>query len=227
MIGTIVNTVAVIGGAVVGAVFQKAISERFKVTVMQGIGLSVCLIGMQMALQSKNPLIVVASLVLGGILGEAVAIEAKLERFGKWLESKVGSHYGDVAKAFVTASLIYCVGAMAIMGSLQDGLTGDASVLFVKAMLDGITAIILASTLGIGVALSALPLFVYQGAITMTASYIQPFLQHGMIAEMTAVGGLLITGIGTNILGVTRLRVGNLLPGILFAVFGAGLFPPR
>ncbi|MTV50590.1 DUF554 family protein [Heliobacillus mobilis] len=226
MIGTIVNAAAVIGGALMGTLFHKAIAEKYKITIMQGIGLSVGLIGIQMALQTKNPLIVVASLVLGAIAGETIDIEAQLEKIGKYLESKIGSGRGDVAKAFVTASLIYCVGAMAIMGSIQDGLTGDSSILFVKSLLDGITSIILGSTLGIGVALSSIPVFLYQGAITLLSSYIQPLLKPTMVTEMTAVGGLLILGIGTNILGVTKLRVGNLLPGIIVAVIAAGLFPP-
>ncbi|MBC9785430.1 DUF554 domain-containing protein [Heliobacterium chlorum] len=226
MIGTIVNAAAVIGGALMGTLFQKAIAEKYKITIMQGIGLSVGLIGIQMALQTKNPLIVVTSLVLGAITGETIDIEAQLEKVGKYLESRVGSGHGDVAKAFVTASLIYCVGAMAIMGSIQDGLTGDSSILFVKSLLDGITSIILGSTLGIGVAISSIPVFLYQGAITLLSSYIQPLLKPAMVTEMTAVGGLLILGIGTNILGVTKLRVGNLLPGIIVAVIAAGLFPP-
>lgn len=226
MTGTMVNTVAVITGALLGTVFQRAIPEKFKVTVMQGIGLSVLLIGLQMALQTKNPLIVVVSLVLGGITGEAFDIEERLGRFGQWLEGKVGSNHGDVAKAFVTASLIYCVGAMAIMGSLQDGLTGDSSVLFVKSILDGVSAVVFASTMGIGVAFSALPVFVYQGTITLAASFLQPYLQPEMIQEMTATGGLLIMGIGLNVLGITQIRVGNLLPGIVFAMIGARFIQP-
>ncbi|MDD2421786.1 MAG: DUF554 domain-containing protein, partial [Heliobacteriaceae bacterium] len=140
-------------------------------------------------------------------------------------QGKIGSRHGYVVRGFVTASLVYCVGAMAIMGSLQDGLTGDPSILYIKSILDGVTAIVFASTLGIGVAFSVVPVFLYQGSITLGAVYLQPFLEPAMIREMTATGGLLILGIGLNLLAITKIRVGNLLPGLLFALAGGFLFP--
>ncbi|AFM43542.1 uncharacterized membrane protein, possible Na+ channel or pump [Desulfosporosinus acidiphilus SJ4] len=191
-----------------------------KTTVIQGIGLVVLLIGGSMALQTKNTLIIIASLVLGGIVGEWIDIELRLENFGKWLESKFArkGEETEFTKAFVTASLIYCVGAMAIMGSLESGLKGNHNILFAKAMLDGISAVVFASSMGVGVILSALPVFIYQGAITLGAGLLQGVLSGQVISEMGATGGLLIVGIGLNILEIKQVKVGNLLPGIFIAI---------
>lgn len=220
MLGTIVNTIAIIFGGLLGLLFGQALPEKIKRTVIQGIGLAVLLIGGSMALQTKNPLIVIASLVIGGVVGEWVDIELRLQHFGKWLERKF-SRNGQVTgftKAFVTASLIYCVGAMAIMGSLESGLKGNHNILYAKSMLDGISAIVFASSMGIGVLVSALPVFIYQGSITMAAGLLQGILSSQVIAEMGATGGLLILGIGFNILEIKEIKVGNLLPAIFIAV---------
>ncbi|MDA8097220.1 MAG: DUF554 domain-containing protein [Desulforudis sp.] len=220
MIGTIVNTVAIVAGTLVGVAIRKGIPDRIGDTVMQGLGLAVILIGLQMAFQTQNPLIVIGSIVVGAIIGELIDIERWLNRFGTWLESRFGNGAeGGIARGFVTASLLYCVGAMAILGALEDGLTGQPNTLFAKSMLDGVTSVILSSTLGIGVLFSAVPVFVYQGAITLTASSVAPVLSTWVIAELTATGGLLILAIGINILGMARIRVGNLLPAIFIAVF--------
>lgn len=220
MLGTIVNTFAIIFGGILGLLFGHALPEKMKRTVIQGIGLSVLLIGGSMALQTKNPLVVISSLVLGGILGEWIDIELRLQHLGEWLErkfAKKGQESG-FTKAFVTASLIYCVGAMAIMGSLESGLTGNNNILFAKSMLDGITAIVFASSMGIGVLASAIPVLIYQGAITLAAGLLQGVLSTPVIAEMSATGGLLIVGIGINILEIKEIKVGNLLPSIFIAV---------
>lgn len=220
MLGTIVNTLAIVIGGLIGLLFGKAFPEKIKKTVIQGIGLAVLLIGGSMALQTKNPLIIILSLVLGGILGEWIDIELRLQKLGEWLEckfSKKGQGSG-FTKAFVTTSLIYCVGAMAIMGSLESGLTGRHNILFAKSMLDGITALIFASSMGIGVLVSALPVLLYQGAITMAAGLLQTVLSSQVIAEMSAAGGLLILGIGFNILEIKEIKAGNLLPAIIVVV---------
>jgi len=220
VLGTIVNTLAIVIGGLIGLLFGKAFPEKIKKTVIQGIGLAVLLIGGSMALQTKNPLIIILSLVLGGILGEWIDIELRLQKLGEWLEckfSKKGQGSG-FTKAFVTTSLIYCVGAMAIMGSLESGLTGRHNILFVKSMLDGITALIFASSMGIGVLVSALPVLLYQGAITMAAGLLQTVLSSQVIAEMSAAGGLLILGIGFNILEIKEIKAGNLLPAIIVVV---------
>jgi hypothetical protein len=183
------------------------------------------IIGLQMALKTNNVLIVIASLVLGGILGEGVNIEARLNDFGGFLENKLSKKgEGQFTKAFVTTSLIYCVGAMAIVGALEDGLNANHSILYAKSALDGITAIIFASSMGIGVIFSALPVFVYQGSISLFAGLLQGVLSEPVVLEMSAVGGLLIFGIGINMLGIKEIKVGNLLPAIFVAVPMAILF---
>ncbi len=220
MLGTFVNTIAIVFGGLVGLLFGQAFPEKIKKTVIQGIGLAILLIGGSMALQTKNPLIIISSLVLGGIFGEWIDIELRLQHFGQWLErkfAKKGQGTG-FTKAFVTTSLIYCVGAMAIMGSLESGLNGNHNILFAKSMLDGITAVIFASSMGVGVLVSAIPVFVYQGSITMAAVLLQGILSPQVIAEMSATGGLLILGIGFNILELKEIKVGNLLPAVFIVV---------
>lgn len=220
VLGTIVNAIAILLGGIVGLLFGKALPEKIKRTVIQGIGLSVLLIGGSMALQTKNPLVIIASLVLGGIIGEWIDIEQWLQRFGHWLERKFSKNGqgGGFTKAFVTASLIYCVGAMAIMGPLESGLSGNHNILYAKSMLDGVSAIVFASSMGIGVLVSAVPVFIYQGAITLAAGFLQGILSPQVITEVGATGGLLIVGIGINILEIKEIKVGNLLPGIFMAV---------
>ncbi|WP_031514325.1 DUF554 domain-containing protein [Desulfofalx alkaliphila] len=218
MLGTVVNVAAIALGVTVGMVFKKGISEKTKSTVMQGLGLVVILIGLKTAWQTENEIIVILSLALGAIIGEYIDIEERLERVGTWLESKTGNNQGMVAKAFVSTSLIYCVGAMAIMGALEDGLTGQPNILFAKSALDGISAIIFTSTMGIGVIFSTIPVFLYQGSITLLADFFKEFLTDGMITEMNATGGLLIAAIGINILGIMKVKIGNLLPAIFLAV---------
>ncbi|SHK53523.1 DUF554 domain-containing protein [Desulforamulus aeronauticus] len=219
MTGTIANAAAIVAGTAVGLLFRKGVSESVNGTVMSGIGLAVGLIGFKMAFKTENELIVILSLVLGGIVGELLNIEGWLQRAGSLLEVKVGgAGDGEISKAFVTTSLIYCVGAMGIMGALEDGLTGNASTLYAKSLLDGTSAVIFTSTMGFGVIFSAIPVLIYQGAITLMAGSLKSFLTPAMITEMTATGGLLIVGIASNVLGIKKFKVGNLLPAILFAV---------
>lgn len=225
MVGTFVNAAAIILGTITGLVFKKGIPERVRRTILQGIGLAVILIGLQMSLQTRQVLVVVISLVLGGLTGELLNIEGGLKRLGQRLESKVGSAQGDTGKAFVTTSLIYCVGAMAIMGSIEDGLYNNPGILLTKAALDGISAIVFASTMGPGVAFSAFPVLVYQGSITLLAAHVKGFLSAAAVAEMSATGGLLIVGIGLNILNIVEIKVGNLLPAIFYAIPLAFLLP--
>lgn len=217
MTGTLVNAAAIIIGSLLGILLKKGLPDRLKSTLMYAIGLGVLLIGFKMALQSENLLIVLASLVLGGIVGETIDIERYLEKFGLYIQSRVDEN-SSIAKAFVTSSLLYCVGSMAVMGALESGLTGNHTTLYAKSILDGVTAIIFASTLGIGVLFAAIPVVLYQGAITLTASLMQPLLTAAAVAEMTGTGGLLIIGIGLNVLEIKTIKVGNLLPAILFAL---------
>ncbi|MFW5649005.1 MAG: DUF554 domain-containing protein [Candidatus Alkaliphilus sp. MAG34] len=218
MLGTIVNALAIIVGGTVGFFLKKGIPERYKESIMQGVGLSVLVIGLSGALKTDNILLMVFSTVIGVIIGEAAKIEDKLEGLGKRLENRFGNEKDGIVKGFVTGSLVYCIGAMAIMGALESGLTGNHEILFTKSLLDGVTAIIFASTLGIGVAFSSIAIFVYQGLITITASFIKPFLAESVIREMSAVGGLLILAISFNIMEVKKIRVGNMLPAIFIPV---------
>ncbi|WP_332692384.1 DUF554 domain-containing protein [Halalkalibacter lacteus] len=217
--GTLVNGLAIIIASLIGLLVRN-ISEQMKTTTMQAIALAVVVLGFGMALKSEQFLIVIGSLVIGGIIGEKIDLEARLARLGAWVEIKVGAKEdGSIAKAFVTATLIYVVGAMAILGALDSGLRGDHSVLYTKSLLDGFSAIIFTSTLGLGVIFSAIPVVLYQGVIALLATQINQFvpevLMNAFILEMTATGGIMIIAIGLNILGILHVRVANLLPSIV------------
>jgi uncharacterized membrane protein YqgA involved in biofilm formation len=220
MLGTLVNVAAILIGGLIGLLFGKTFPEKMRHTVIQGIGLAVLLIGGSMALLTKNALIVIGSLVLGGIIGELIDIELRLRNLGKWLEKTIttGEGNGQFTKAFVTSSLIYCIGAMAIMGALESGLHGNNSILYAKAMLDGISSVVFTTSLGIGVIFSALPVLIYQGGISLFAGLLQGVLSTAVINEMSATGGLLIVAIGINILEIKEIKVANLLPGIFVAI---------
>lgn len=221
--GTLVNILAVAAGCMVGLSVGQFLSDRMRNTMMAGLGLAVLLIGLQLALESQQLMIVIGSIILGGLLGEAMNIEGRLERFGQHLQKKFSAS-GKVAEGFVTASLLYCVGAMAIMGALQDGLGNEPTILYAKAALDGVASIALASTLGIGVLFSILPLLLYQGSITLAAAMATVVLTEPVVIEMNAVGGLLIIAISFDIMGLKRLPVGNLLPGVFLAAGFMWLF---
>jgi uncharacterized protein len=217
MLGTTVNAAAILLGGSLGLKAGHLLSERVRGTIMAGLGLAVLLIGVQLALKSQQPMIVIGSLIGGGLIGELLRIEERLDAFGAWLERRFKGS-GRVAEGFVTASLLYCVGAMAIMGALQDGLGHRPDILYAKSALDGVASVALASTLGVGVLFSALPLLLYQGFITLGAGLAQQLLTQPVVQEMNAVGGLLIVAIALDLLGLKRLPVGNLLPAVFLAV---------
>jgi uncharacterized membrane protein YqgA involved in biofilm formation len=182
---------------------------------MQAISLSVILIGGHAAMKADDLLGVIVCMAVGSLLGEAIRIEDRIERLGIFVEKRFGrSGNGQFAKGLVTASLVFCVGSMAIVGSLESGLTGNHDTLFAKSLLDGITSVVFASTFGGGVIVSAVPVLIYQGIITVAASTLKPFLTAAVIAQMTGVGGLLIAAIGINMLNMARIRIGNMLPAI-------------
>ena len=210
-----VNALAIAVGALVGNKLRGGISERFRSILMQGMALAVMLIGITGAIKTTDALVVVVSLAIGALVGEGVNIEKRLEQAGDALNRRVKGAEASFTQGFVSASLIFCVGAMAIVGSLDAGLRGEYSTILTKSLIDGITAAMLASTLGLGVIFSAAAVFVYQGAITLLAGLLQPLLTEAIITEMSAVGGLLIFAIGLNMQGITKIRVGNLLPAIL------------
>lgn len=221
MLGTIVNTIAVIIGATIGILLKKGIPERLSDTMMKGIGLCTLFLGISGSLKGENSLILIISMVIGALIGEGVDLDGKLNRFGSWLESKFKSKDGDkisIAEGFVSASLLFCVGAMTIVGALQSGLQGDHEMLFNKSMLDFVSSIIFASTMGVGVMLSAAFVFVYQGVITLAAQWVAPFLTDTIIAEMTCVGSVIIIGIALNLLGITKLKVMNYVPAIFIPI---------
>ncbi len=223
--GTLVNIVAVIVGSLIGRWGGRYLSAKMRQTLMVGLGLAVLLIGLQLALKSQQVMIVIGSLILGGLIGEVVGIETRLEAFGLGLQKRF-SGLGSIAEGFVTSSLLFCVGAMAIMGALQDGLGGKPTILYAKSALDGVAAIALTSTLGIGVLFSIFSLLLYQGSITLIAELAQTVLTEPVITEMNAVGGLLIVAISFDLMGIKRLPVGNLLPSIFVAIgllWGFGL----
>lgn len=215
MLGTIVNSIAIIFGALLGIIIKKGMKEKYKTTVMDGIGLSVVIIGIMGGIESNNIILIIASIVVGSIVGEILDIDSKLENLGNNMEKKFGKGDSNFSKGFVTASLVYCIGAMAIVGALESGLTGNHETLFAKSILDGITAIIFSSTFGIGVAFAAIPVFIYQGIITLLANSAKDLLTTTVINEMSAVGGILILAIGINILGIKKIKVANMLPSII------------
>ena len=217
MLGTVVNALAIVAGGLVGLCCTRRIGDRYRQTVLQGLALCVLLIGGKSALSSDNLPVVILSLVVGGVVGEWLAIEARLESLGRWIEARFAdgsADSGDFARGFVSASLVFCVGSMAVVGSLESGLAGNHRTLFAKAIIDGVAALIFASTLGRGVLFASVPVLVYQGAITLAAGLLRPLLTAAAVAEMSAVGGLLIVAIGVNRLGIARSRVGNLLPAV-------------
>ena len=213
MLGTIVNALSILVGGFTGSLFKNKISSKYNETIMKALALSVILIGLKGALQVNDLLLLIISLALGTLMGEMLKIEGGIEKIGAWLEKKF-SKQGGIANGFVTASLVYCVGAMAIMGALEGGLSNKHDILFAKSLIDGITAVIFSSSLGIGVCFSAISVFIYQGIITLTASLMKPFLIPSVINEMSAIGGLLIVAIGANMLDIKRIKVGNMLPAI-------------
>lgn len=214
MLGTIVNSVAIVAGSILGIIFRNGIKEEYKNTLMDGINLSVIIIGIMGAIKSENIILVIISMVIGGLIGEIIGIEKKLDNLGSKLQNTFAKGDSNFTKGFVTTSLIYCIGAMAIIGSLESGIAGNHETLFAKSILDGISAIVFASTMGIGVAFSAVAVFIYQGTITLLSNSIKDFLTPEVINEMSAIGGILIMAIGITMLEIKKIKIGNLLPAI-------------
>lgn len=215
--GSVVNAAAIVAGTAVGLLLRKGIQERYQQTVLSGVAMSVGLIGVTMALKTQNILLVIVSMVLGGLVGEFLDIDARLEKMGAWLTQRLGAQYGNVGQGFVTASLVFCIGAMAVVGSIQDGMTDDAATLYAKATLDGIASAVFASSMGAGVALSAVPVLLYQGGISLAAAAFGATLPTAAVTEMSAVGGLLIVGISMRMLNLGDIRIANLLPAVFVA----------
>ncbi len=214
MLGTLANVAAIIVGGLIGALLKNGLSAKISDTVLKGLGLCVLLVGIMNSLKVSNLLLVFLAIVLGAIVGEWLDIDQKLKALGDGIAAKLKGRGGKVSEGFVTGSLLYCVGAMAIVGSLESGLSGNHQTLYVKALLDGVVAIIFASTLGIGIVLSAFSVLLYQGSITLAAASLQPLLSEATKADMTSIGGLLIIGLGLNMLEQHNIKVANLLPAV-------------
>ncbi|MFO7748959.1 MAG: DUF554 domain-containing protein [Desulfobacteraceae bacterium] len=214
MIGTVVNSVAIIAGSLAGLLFRGGIPEKYNKTIMHAISLAVMVIGIRGAMKSDHLMVVIFSLALGSLAGELLRIEDGLEAMGKKLERRFSSEDKDFYKGFITSTLLFCVGSMAIVGALESGLLNNHETLFAKSALDGITSIILSSSFGAGVLFSALPVFLYQGTITLAATFVKPFLLPEVINQMSAVGGVLIMAIGFNLLGAAKIRIGSMLPAV-------------
>lgn len=250
MSGVVLNVITILVGTAIGLAFGKAITDRFRTIAFTAIGMATFVIGASMSIGGLGkmgatgmgdwaPLVFIGSLIAGSLTGEALRIEYWLERFGLWLQDvsykipflastpksasdEPGEKGHTLVEGFVTASLLFCVGAMTVLGSLQDGL-GDHQLLYVKSLLDGFAALFLATTLGVGVGLSVIPVVIVQGGIALSASTLQPYMTTSVIASITAVGGVMILAIGLDLLGIKRLPVGNMLPAILFAAVAGGL----
>jgi len=219
LLGTFVNTGTVLLGSFSGMLFNKLLPERVSKTVMSGLALCVIYLGIDGCLSGENPLIAIISMVLGAIIGELLDLDGRLNRFGERLERRFKKgNSPSIAEGFVTASLVFCVGSMTIVGSLRSGLSGDHTMLYAKSTLDLVSSFVFASTLGVGVMLSAFSVLIFQGAITLLAGLLAPLLSEVVIAEMTCVGSILIIGIGLNMLGLTKLKIMNCLPAIFLPV---------
>jgi hypothetical protein len=225
-LGTVVNVATVLAGTTVGLVLGARLPERVRGTLLAGVGLVVLVIGFDNVRATRNVIFPLVAIVLGGLVGEVADIEGRLERLGERLRARWtrGAEQGRFVEGFVTASLVFCVGPLTVLGSVQDGLRADHELLFVKAGLDGIVALILASTLGAGVALSAAVIAVFQGGLTALAAVADLVLTDRMVLEMTATGGVMLLGIGLRVLDLRAVRVGSFLPALVIAPVAVGLF---
>lgn len=220
MLGTIVNCIAVIVGSLIGLIFKKGLPKRLGDTVMHGLALCVMYIGISGAFDGNNVLISIISIAAGAVIGELLDLDGRLNRLGIKIENKFKNkeNTDSIAEGFVTASILFCVGAMAIVGSIQSGMTGNHQTLYAKSLMDGIASIVLASGMGIGVMLSAALVLLYQGIITICSGFISVLLTDTVIAEMTAAGSLLIIGLSLNMLGITKLKIMNYIPAVFIPI---------
>lgn len=231
MLGVIINTFTVILGSTMGLLLKKGIPEKVSKAAMTAIGLCTLYIGVDGALQGNNTIVLILSLVFGVIIGTAIDIDGKIAKLGSFIENKTKSkgEKGTVAQGFITASLLFCIGAMTIVGSLNAGLKGDYELLFTKSILDLISSCMLGSTLGIGVLFAAVFVLVYQGGLVLLASLLQNILTDtAMVAELTCAGSVMIIGLGLNILGITKIKVADFLPALLLVplfFYLVGLLP--
>jgi uncharacterized membrane protein YqgA involved in biofilm formation len=218
MLGTIVNALAVAAGGMIGILFKNVIPDKISDALLKASGLAVITVGIKLSLVGENLTLLIMSIIIGTALGELINIEGKLDNLGSFVESKMKNKQSNITLGFVTCTLIYCVGSMAIVGSIQSGLTGNHEILFSKALLDGIMSISMAVSMGVGVVFSSISILIYQGIITLLAQLMQSLLSDVVVTEMTAIGGTLIMAIGLNFLEIKRIKVGNMLPSIFLPI---------
>lgn len=224
MLGTLINVGAIILGSLIGLAIHARLPERMTRIAFQGIGLFTIFLGFTMAAKTSNFLVMIFSIVLGSIIGELIGIEKHMDRLGGHIKQKVGSKDKSFSEGFVTAFLLFCMGSMTILGAIEEGLGGRPNLLIAKSVLDGFSSLALSASLGIGVIFSVLPLFIYQGGLTLFASSLQQFFTNTLINELSAVGGLLLIGLGINILEIKKLSILNMLPSLVIAVILAYFF---
>ena len=223
-VGTFINVIAVLAGSALGLVLRKNFPERIKSIVFQALGLLTLFIGVQMAFQVRDPLVLIFSVLSGAVVGQWFELESVMNRASNALKKRIGTKEKGFSEGLVTAFLLYCIGSMTIVGSLNEGMTGDRSLLMTKSVLDGVTSIALASTYGVGVAFSVIPLFLFQGSLTLFAGQFQSLFGEVLLAQLTATGGILILGTGLNLLEVARVKVLNMLPALLTTTILTVLF---
>ena len=219
MLGVIVNTIAVIIGSTIGLFCKKGIPDKYSDGIMTGIGLCTVYIGISGSLKGENTIILIISMVIGVAIGTALDIDGAINRMGAYLENRFSKEGSDVsiARGFVTASLLFCIGAMTVVGSINAGLTGDNEMLFTKSILDFISSIMLSVSLGIGVLFSAAFVFVFQGALALCAGFLAPIMSDSAVNELICAGSLMILALGLNIIGITKIKVANYLPALIIA----------
>lgn len=222
--GTIFNSMTVLIGSSLGLVVGRFIPKRLHETIFNCLGLFTMYVGINMALTTKHSIAVLLSLVLGTVTGELLGLESRLNGLGDTLKAKLRTENARFTEGFVTATLLFCVGSMAIVGAFNDGIRHDPELLITKGVMDGISSTLFAGSLGLGVLLSVIPMFIYQGTLTLLAVWAEPFITADMFANISGIGGLMIMGIGLNLLKITKLKLGDMLPGLVYVVFFTMMF---
>jgi uncharacterized protein len=221
MNGTLVNTLAVIVGSGIGLLLHNRFPENIRKISFQGIGLCTVVIGLQMAFTIEGPedmLIIIFSILIGGITGEAINVEYYFNKLGDFVKKRIGSSNERFTEGLITSFLLFCVGSLTILGALEEGLRGDPSLLYTKSVLDGFGSAFLSSVYGVGVLVSAVPLFIYQGSLTWMASFLQDYVSDFVLDQVSATGGVMILGLGINLLEIKQIKISNLLPALLVVV---------
>ncbi len=224
MLGTLINVAAVIIGSIIGLVIHSRLPKKITDTAFHGVGLFTIILGVMMAVKTNNLLIMIFSIVIGAIVGEIIDIDKKINVFGDWLKKKFKFKNERFSEGFITAFLLFCMGSMTILGAFEDGIYGTPNLLVAKSVLDGFSSIVLATTLGIGVLFSFIPLLFFQGGLTLFATNMQFVFTDVMINELTAVGGVILLGLGISILEIKKIRILNMLPSLIIVVILAYLF---